>query len=489
MNTPPSIRESLFIDGAWRLATGANTLTAIDPATEDILGEVASASVEDVDRAVSAARGAFSAWSQRSGADRARYLRALAAHMHEHAEAFAVLAARNNGKPLVEARIDIGDAIATYKYYATLAEQLDARQNAPVELGDADFTAITRFEPMGVVALIIPWNFPFVTTAWKLAAALAAGCTVVLKPSEISPLIELELGRIAQAIGLPSGVLNIVSGAGEVGSALNNHPDIDKVSFTGSNRVGEQIMVCAAGHIRNISLELGGKSPIIVFEDADIENAVEYIIAGIFFNCGQMCSATSRMLVQKKIAHKLIDELKKRTEKIKIGNSLTEGVEMGPLASAKQLKTVLNYLKTAQSEGLTLLTGGKKPLNFQRGYFIEPTIFVDVPITSVLWREEIFGPVLCIRRFDSEEEAIALANDSEFGLVAGVITSDDARAERVATALQAGYIWINSEQVVFPETSWGGFKRSSIGRELGPWGLDAYLEIKHVIKSKAATNG
>lgn len=474
--------NGLFIDGQWaRSETGAN-LKIINPATEESLADVSIADTTDVDHAIRAARAAFPLWSRRSGAERAQYLRKLAAQIRERGEELAALSSRNNGKPLAEADLDISDAIATYEYYAGLAEQLDARQNAPVGLPDPGFQATTRFDAAGVAALIVPWNFPFVTTAWKLAPALAAGCTVVLKPSEITPLVELELGHIAKAIDLPAGVLNIVTGMGDVGSALTNHPDIDKVSFTGSNRVGEQVMASAARHTTNLSLELGGKSPMLVFKDADIDQAVEWIIGGIFYNCGQMCSATSRLIVQQDIAPRLLERLKMATESLTLGEAFTEGVDMGPLTSAKQLETVLGYFDTARAEGLTLLTGGHRASGFERGYFVEPTIFVDVPTESALWREEIFGPVLCVRQFKTEEEAIALANDSKFGLAAGIITADKDRAARVAAALQAGHIWINSLQVVFPETSWGGFKRSGIGRELGPWGLSAYLEVKHIIQ-------
>jgi betaine-aldehyde dehydrogenase len=471
------MHDQLFIDGRWRSPVVPATLPALDPATEEKLADVAAGSREDVELAVTAARRAFTGWRKTSGAQRAAYLRAIANAARRRAEELASLSCLNNGKPLAEARIDISDAIATYDYYATLAERLDERQNAPVQLAAAGFTSTTHFEPAGVVALIVPWNFPFVTSAWKVAPALAAGCTIVLKPSEITPLVELELGGIALEVGLPAGVLNIVNGTGtEVGSVLCEHPGIDKISFTGSNRVGEQVMRTAAAQIKSVSLELGGKSPMIVFDDAHIDPAVEWILGGIFYNCGQMCSATSRLLVQQGIAPTLIERLKSATEALKIGDV------MGPLTSAAQLRTVLRYIDQGKAEGLTLLTGGKRASGFSRGYFVEPTIFVDVPTSSALWREEIFGPVLCVRTFTTEEEAIALANDSDFGLAAGIITADPVRAERVANALDAGHIWINSLQVVFPETSWGGFKRSGIGRELGPWGLDAYLEVRHVTR-------
>jgi betaine-aldehyde dehydrogenase len=478
--------DKLFIDGQWVDPAVPATLPVINPATEELIAEVAAAGRTDVNAAVAAATAAFGQWRKTSGAERAGYLRAIAASIQSRAEELASLSSRNNGKPLAEARIDIGDAAATYEYYATLAEQLDNRQNVPVPLAAEGFASATRLEPAGVVALIVPWNFPFVTSAWKVAPALAAGCTIVLKPSEITPLVELELGKIAQSVGLPHGVLNILNGTGpEVGNSLVEHRGIAKISFTGSNRVGETVMQGAAVHAKSISLELGGKSPIIVFDDADVAHAVDCILGGIFYNCGQMCSATSRLLVQEKIAPELLDRLKQATRALKLGDAFTEGVAMGPLTSATQMRTVLSYLEQGRKEGLTLLTGGKRAADFSRGYFVEPTIFVDVPTDSVLWTEEIFGPVLCTRTFATEEEAIHLANDSDFGLAATIVSGDAARAERVARAIDAGHIWINSQQVVFPETSWGGFKRSGIGRELGPWGLSAYLEVKHITRPAA----
>ncbi|MBY4677506.1 aldehyde dehydrogenase family protein [Marinobacterium arenosum] len=476
-----SNHHQLFIDGRWLAPETPASLAVINPANEQVIDRVAAGGPADVDKAVAAARAAFRQWRQTSGAERAGYLRAIARQIEARAGELAALSSRNNGKPLAEAEIDIADAIACWDYYADLAEQLDQRQNAPVTLADPGYQSHTRLEPAGVAALIVPWNFPFVTSAWKVAPALAAGCTVVLKPSEVTPLVELQLGLIAQSVELPAGVLNIVCGSGpDVGAPLTSHPDVDKVSFTGSNRVGEQVMRSAAKQVKSVSLELGGKSPMLVFDDADIESAVEWILGGIFYNCGQMCSATSRLLVQQGIAPRLLARLKAAAEALQLGDAFDDGVQMGPLTSQAQYHSVLGYIERGREAGLQLLTGGGRAVGFAQGYFVEPTIFVDVPTDSPLWREEIFGPVLCVRTFATEEEAIALANDSDFGLAAGIISGDPARAQRVAEQLQAGHIWINSLQVVFAETSWGGFKRSGIGRELGPWGLNAYLEVKHI---------
>ncbi|HVF18046.1 MAG TPA: aldehyde dehydrogenase family protein, partial [Steroidobacteraceae bacterium] len=394
-----------FIGGRWTTSAGDATTVLLNPATEQPIATVKLGNQADVEHAVQAAKAAFPAWSTTTGATRAKYLRAIAEQITQRADALARLSSLNNGKPLAEARMDISDAAATYEYYASASERLDAQQGNEVDLGTDQFSSATFLEPVGVVALIVPWNFPLVTTAWKLAPALAAGCTVVLKPSEITPLVELEMGSIAEAVELPPGVLNIVIGAGDaVGAALVDHPDVAKISFTGSNRVGERVMQSAARRIANVSLELGGKSPILVFDGADIDKAVELILTGIFFNAGQMCSATSRLLVQEGIAPRLYQSLKSAAEVMRVDDAFADGVTMGPLTSATQLQTVSRYIERGRREGLKLLTGGKR---IERaGYFVEPTIFVDVPNDSALWREEIFGPVLCARTFKTEDEAI-----------------------------------------------------------------------------------
>lgn len=475
--------QQLFIDGQWCAPATPARLDVINPATEQVIAQVAAAGPTDVDRAVRAARTAFPAWSRCTGAQRARFLHAIARQIEARRDELVALSSRNNGKPLAEAEIDIADVIACWDYYADLAKQLDNRQNTAVALPDPAFESRTRLEPAGVAALIVPWNFPFVTTAWKVAPALAAGCTVVLKPSEVTPLIELELGVIAQEVGLPDGVINIVCGTGpEVGAPLTNHPGVDKISFTGSNAVGEQVMHSAATQMKSVSLELGGKSPMLVFEDADLDDAVEWIMGGIFFNCGQICSATSRLLVQESIAPALLAKLKQASEAVQIGDAFAADTQMGPLTNQAQYERVLAWIERGKADGLNLLTGGERAPGFDRGYFVQPTVFTDVPTDHPLWREEIFGPVLCVRTFATEADAIAQANDSEYGLAAGIISADTERAQRVAEQLQAGHIWINSLQMIFPETSWGGFKRSGIGRELGPWGLNAYLEVKHITR-------
>ncbi|WPP02228.1 aldehyde dehydrogenase family protein [Pseudomonas sp. HR96] len=469
-----------FIDGDWVGGQGLQTLSVFDPSTGSAFAELRAASVVQVDQAVAAARAALPAWSALTGQQRAGYLRAMAGRVEQQRADLLALQMRNNGKPEHEACVDIDDAVATFNYYADLAEGLDARQDQPVPLAVAGFVAHTRFEPLGVVGLVVPWNFPLVTSAWKIAPALAAGCTLVLKPSEVTPLIEQAYGRIAQAIGLPAGVLNIVNGAREVGSALSEHAGLDKLSFTGSNAVGSLVMRSAAPHCRPVTLELGGKSAIVVFEDSDLDQAVQWVVAGITWNAGQMCSATSRLLVHEAIADALHARLAVAFAALRVGNPMAGEVDMGPLSSAAQWHKVAEYFALAQAEGLRCLSGGA--VGQGPGWFVAPTLYADVPASSRLWREEIFGPVLCTQRFTSEAEAIALANDSRFGLVATVVSQDLARAQRVAAALQVGHVWINSVQAVFVETSWGGTKASGIGRELGPWGLAAYQSVKHVTR-------
>ncbi|MBA1192986.1 aldehyde dehydrogenase family protein [Pseudomonas entomophila] len=472
MNTPH------YIDGQWVAGAGNDCLVAYDPSLAHPIAELRSADRAQVDHAVAAARRALPAWKATPVAERAALLRGFAEQLMQQRDALITVQMRNNGKPRHEAEVDVDDAVATFTYYAALIEQQDT--SPEVALAASGFTSRTRREPVGVVGLIVPWNFPLVTSAWKLAPALAAGCTVVLKPSEITPLIEQTYARIAERLGLPAGVLNLVLGKAETGAALSEHPGLDKLSFTGSNAVGRQVMRSSAAYCRPVTLELGGKSAILVFDDCDPDQAVEWIVAGICWNAGQMCSATSRLLVQDGIAEALLPRLQAAFAALRVGNPLTDTVDMGPVTCEAQWHKVAEYFQIARAEGLHCLTGGSTLA--REGWFVSPTLYVDVPGSSRLWQEEIFGPVLCTQRFSTEAQAIALANDSRFGLVATVASADLARAERVADALDVGHVWINSVQAVFVETSWGGTKGSGIGRELGPWGLAAYQSIKHVTR-------
>ncbi|MDX9676788.1 aldehyde dehydrogenase family protein [Pseudomonas zeae] len=478
----PTTLDGLYINGQW--SAGREHLRVINPATEALLTTVNGGDEYAVSQAVSAATEAFKDWSQTSGAERGAILRNIANGVRNGRDHLMKLQSSNNGKPQFEAAIDVDDVIATFEYYAELAEGLDARQDSNVPLPSNDFSARLRREPCGVVGLIVPWNFPMVTTAWKLAPALAAGCCVVLKPSEVTPLPELELAAIIAEAGPPNGVFNVVCGTGlAVGAPLSADPRIAKISFTGSNAVGVQVMQRAAETVKGVSLELGGKSSLLVLEDADLQLAVELACGGGFFNAGQMCSATSRVLVADELADEFLERLHKRAQAIRVADPFDPDVEMGALVNQAQYQRVLGHIDRGLSAGAKLVCGGNRPADLPRGYFLQPTVFTDVPLDSALWCEEIFGPVLCVRRFSSEAEAIALANDSQFGLVASVVTRNAETAERVANALQAGLVWLNAPQVIFPQAAWGGYKQSSIGRELGPWGLAAFQEIKHVIRA------
>lgn len=474
--------QQLYINGQWLSPKNGQTFSSIDPSNEQEIAQVAAASVEDAELAVQAARQAFDQtdWANQPK-QRAAYLRAIAQEIRNQLDALAELEVRDNGKPLPEAVWDIQDAAGCFDFYADLAEQLDPNHEENIPLADERFNSVVRKEAVGVACAIIPWNYPLLMAAWKVAPALAAGCTLILKPAEATSLTAIELGRIAEKVGLPAGVLNIVTGIGsEIGPYLTAHPEIDKVAFTGSVPVGKQIMQSAAHNVKNLSLELGGKSAFIIFSDSDLDAAVEWIMFGIFWNQGQVCSATSRVLVQQEIYPELLQRLTAAAQKIKIGNGLDAGVKLGPLVNAKQYQQVMQAIRQGQADGVQLLSGGQRPAHLPQGYYVEPTIFVDVPLEHPLWTDEIFGPVVAIRAFQHEQEAIQLANNSIFGLAGAVMSKDLTRCQRVARKLRAGIIWINCSQPTFTEAPWGGYKQSGIGRELGIWGLENYLEIKQI---------
>ncbi|CAN7662345.1 aldehyde dehydrogenase family protein [Rhizobium leguminosarum] len=479
------MRSELYIDGQWVKPAKGGTCEVINPATEEVIHRIAAATAEDVDLAVKAARRAFDrdGWPKLTGARRAGYLRAIADGIRARRAEIARLEVLDNGKPFPEADWDVADAAGCFDFYAGLAEQLDNNPEEAITLPDARFTSKAVREPIGVAGAIIPWNYPLLMAAWKVAPALAAGCTVVLKPAELTSLTALELAAVADEAGLPAGVLNIVTGAGSItGQAIIDHRQVDKLAFTGSGPVGSKIMAAAARDIKRVSLELGGKSPFVVFEDADIDKAVEWIMFGIFWNQGQVCSATSRVLVHEAIYGRLLKRLVEETNRIKIGNGLDEGTLLGPLVSKRQHDQVVAAIEGARKAGATVACGGTRPEGFDRGFYLRPTVLADVPLDSDAWKDEIFGPVVCVRSFKTEEEAVDLANDSRFGLAAAVMSKDDARAERVAAAFRAGIVWINCSQPTFTEAPWGGYKESGIGRELGRWGLDNYLETKQITR-------
>jgi betaine-aldehyde dehydrogenase len=481
------MRKLLYIDGAFVAPALGGYLDVVDPATEEVFAQAAAGTAADVEAAVAAARRAFDhgPWPRTPAAGRAAVLRRVAASLRACMEELALLEVRDNGKPLKEARGDIGDAAFCFDYYADMAEQAEAEDKGgtAVDVGDARFSCRVRKEPVGVVGAITPWNFPLLMAAWKVAPALAAGCCVVLKPSELCPLSCAELARHLHGAGLPAGVFNLVTGLGQqAGAPLCEHPGVDKLAFTGSEATGTRVMQAAARDIRNVSLELGGKSPFIVFADCDLDKAVEWIQFGVFWNQGQICSATSRLLVERPVYEALLVRLKAAAERIVPGPGELDDVQMGPIVSAGQQQRVLEGIARGKACGARLVTGGGRPAGLARGYFVEPTIFADVPADSWIWREEVFGPVLCVRPFDTEEEAVAMANDSRYGLAGAVMSDDLARCDRVATALRAGVVWINCSQPTFTQLPWGGYKASGLGRELGRHGYDAFLEVKQLTR-------
>nr|AIL24123.1 betaine aldehyde dehydrogenase 1 [Tamarix hispida] len=476
----------LFIDGEWREPTKKNRIPIVNPSTEETIGDIPAATAEDVELAVAAARTAFKRnagkdWASASGAHRAKYLRAISSKITEKKDMLSKLECLDCGKPYDEATWDIDDVAACFEYYAGLAEALDAKQNAPITLPMEQFKCYVLRQPIGVVGLITPWNYPLLMATWKVAPALAAGCAVILKPSELASVTCLELAQICIEVGLPPGILNILTGLGaEAGAPIAAHPDVDKVSFTGSSATGSKIMSSAAQLVKPVTLELGGKSPILVFEDVDLDKAAEWTAFGCFWTNGQICSATSRLLVHESIAAAFLDRLVKWCKNIKISDPFEEGCRLGPVVSKGQYDKVMKFISTAKSEGATVLCGGSRPEHLKTGYFIEPTIISDVTTSMQIWRDEVFGPVLCVKTFSSEDEAMELANDSQYGLGAAVISNDLERCDRVTKALQAGIVWVNCSQPCFCQAPWGGTKRSGFGRELGEWGIENYLNVKQV---------
>jgi len=456
--------NALYINGKWVAPIKGQSFDTINPADETLIGKVAAASKEDIELAVKAARNAFDNgdWAKTTGAQRAGFLRKIADGIRGERQMLAELEVQDNGKPLTEALADIDDSAGCFDFYADLAEKLDSQQEYPVTVGDDRFNTLIRKEPIGVAGAIIPWNYPLLMVAWKVAPALAAGCTMVLKPSELTPLTALKLAEIADSAALPAGVLNVLTGLGVP--------------------TGSRIMAAAARDIKNISLELGGKSPFIVFADSDIEQAAEWVMFGIFFNQGQVCSATSRVLVERPLYEKLLARIAEQAAKITIGDGMQDDVQLGPIVNKSQYEKVLAAIEKGKTQGARLVCGGKRPAGLDKGYFVEPTVFADVPEDSFIWNEEIFGPVVAIRPFDTEVEAVQSANNSRFGLGAAVMSKDNERCERVARALRAGIVWINCSQPTFTEAPWGGYKQSGIGRELGEWGLNNYLETKQITR-------
>lgn len=471
----------MYVDGKWVEALGGGVRAVYNPAAAEPLAVVADGDAADADRAVKAARRAFDepGWSDRPAAERARLLFKLADLVEEHAEELARLDTLNCGKPIREARYDAADTAGCFRYYAGLVTKpLGQTYSVP----DGSAAMVVR-EPIGVAAQIIPWNYPLLMAAWKLAPALAAGNTCVLKPSEHTPLSALRLMELMEEAGFPPGVVNLVLGDGpKLGAPLVNHPLVDKIAFTGGTTTGRSIMKAAAEGIKKVSLELGGKSPNIVFADCDFEPAVEYAMFGIFAGSGQVCSAGSRLLLEESIADRFLNRLVERSARIKVGPGLNEDTEMGPLITPHHWNRVDGYVRWGLEQGAELVLGGKRPdePELSRGNFYLPTIFTKTRSDMKVVQEEIFGPVLVVQTFKNEDEAVRLANDTMYGLAGAVQTTDIAKAHRVIRRLRAGITWINTYHPTYNEAPWGGYKQSGIGRELGTYGLEAYTEVKQI---------
>src|SRR5215831_17545746 len=470
----------LLIDGQW--VNGSKSFDTINPATGEVLTQIAEASSADVDQAVEAARRAFEdrggPWRKLSASERGRLLWKLGDLVEKNIDELAELETLDNGKPIFESRyVDMPMVIDVLRYYAGLATKIHGET---VNAFETAFTYTLR-EPVGVVGLIVPWNFPLLLASWKLGPALACGNTVVLKPAEQTPLTTLKLGELTVEAGFPPGVINILTGGPDTGKAIVAHPGIDKIAFTGSTAVGKEIMRGAADTLKRVTLELGGKSPNIVFSDADVDSAVKGAINGIFYGKGEVCNAGSRLFLESKVKDEFTEKLVARASKMRPADPLDPKTRLGAIVSHDQMKTVLGYIEAGKSDGATLVAGGKRAsVNGDKGFFLEPTIFGDVKNEMKIAQEEIFGPVLSVMAFDDIDEVIERANKNPYGLAAAVWTKDVKRAHMVSRRLKAGTIWINTYGLMDAALPFGGYKSSGFGRELGAHAIEHYTELKSV---------
>jgi len=473
------VNTDLFINNEWRPAASGLRFPVENPATEEVIAEVALGDAADVDNAVLAARACFEsdAWRSLSARKRGRMLTKAGDLLEARLDEFARLETAHNGKTLFESKIELTMTVNTLRYYGGWADKITG-DTLPVE---GPFFCYTLREPVGVVGAIVPWNFPLNIASWKFAPALAAGCTIVLKPASETPLTALAMAELMLEAGLPPGAFNVVPGGGSTaGAALVRHPDVDKISFTGSTEVGRQIMKMAADSNKRVTLELGGKSPNVVFADADIPAAVKGAQTGIFYGKGEVCAAGSRLLIEASVHDQVIEQLAAGAKKITPGDPLEKSTRLGALVSKKQQESVLSYIKKGVDEGATLVAGGKAVKPNGKGYYVEATVFDGVTPDMTIAREEIFGPVLAVLTFQDFEEGVKLANRSMYGLAAGIWTRDIQKAHRAARAIRAGTVWINSYNFYDSGAPFGGFKASGFGRDLGRDALDGYLETKTV---------
>ncbi|MCA1022147.1 betaine-aldehyde dehydrogenase [Halobacillus litoralis] len=475
----------MYINGAWVNAASEKVRDIINPFNQEVIAQVAEGDAEDAKLAIAAAREAFDngEWSETPGAERGQKVFRIAELIERDKEELAELETLDTGKTLEESRADMEDIAGVFRYFAGLADK-DGGEVIESPIPDSQSKVVR--EPVGVCGQITPWNYPLLQAAWKIAPALAAGNTIVLKPSEITPLTTLKVTELMEETGFPKGVVNLVMGPGAtVGNELAESHDVDLISFTGGIETGKRIMQTASGNVKNIALELGGKNPNIVFADADFETAVDQALNAVFFHAGQVCSAGARLILEDSIHDRFVEELKKRAERIKLGNGFDEDTQSGPLISEEHREKVENYVEIGKKEGAKLLVGGARPENpeLQDGFFYLPTIFTECTTDMRIVQEEVFGPVLTIERFQTEEESVKLANDSIYGLAGAVFTQDIDKAERIAGKLRMGTVWINDFHPYFAQAPWGGYKQSGIGRELGKPGLEEYTETKHIFRN------
>lgn len=481
----------LLIGGKWVASSSGERRDCINPADGSVVATVDEASADDARAAVDAARAAFPVWSATAVAERAAALDSIADLLGRDREQLARIETLDTGKTLAESHIDIDDVISVFRYYANLAR---TQADRVVDVGNPEVISRVVAEPAGVCVMIAPWNYPLLQISWKVAPALAAGCTMVLKPSEVTPLSTIEFAKLMSEAGVPDGVVNLVQGSGAaVGGALTDNPDVDLISFTGGLATGQKISEVAAKHVTRVLVELGGKNPHIVFADALADdqafaNSVDQVLTGVFLHSGQVCSAGTRLIIEESVADDFVDALVTAAEQIVMGPGLDPASRTGPLVSEAQLRKMQEFVRVGVEEGAALVAGGRQPADEElaSGFFFLPTIFDHCDRSMRLIREETFGPILTVERFSSEAEALELGNDTEYGLAAGVRTFDAAKAERMARGLRHGTVWVNDFGYYTPAAEWGGFGRSGNGRELGPTGLSEYQELKHIWNNTAA---